>query len=71
LFFGGKNVSYLIQTQQGDFRIIVDEGVDIPGFGQFGCEVKESDKYSLMASEDGLMAKCAGDMSFPVMESFS
>jgi len=62
LFFGGKHISYLIQTQQGDFRIIVDEGVDIPGFGQFGREVKEGDKYGLIASEDGLMAKRGGDM---------
>jgi len=62
LFFGGKHISYLIQTQQGDFRIIVDEGVDIPGFGQFGREVKESNKYGLIASEDGLMAKRGGDM---------
>jgi hypothetical protein len=64
LFFGGKHISYLIQTQQGDFRIIVNEGVDIPGFGQFGRKVKESDKYGLMASEDGLMAKRGGDVAF-------
>ena len=43
---------------------MVNKGVDIPGFGQFGREVKESDKYSLMASEDGLMAKGGGDMTF-------
>ncbi len=43
---------------------MVDEGVDIPGFGQSGREVKESDKYGLMASEDGLMAKRGGNMAF-------
>jgi hypothetical protein len=43
---------------------MVNKGVEIPGFGQFGREVKEGDKDGLMASEEGLMAKGGGDMSF-------
>ena len=64
LFFGGDHITQFIETEDRDFGIVVDETVEIFGFGEFGSEVKQTEKDGLMALQDGLIAEGGGQMGF-------
>ena len=64
LFFGGDHIAQLIETKDRDFGIVVDETVEIFGFGEFGREIKEAEKDGWVTLEDRLITEGVGQMGF-------
>ena len=64
LFFGGNHIAEFIETKDRDFGIVVDETVEIFGFGEFGGKVKEAEKDGLVTLEDGFITEGGGQMGF-------
>ena len=64
MFFGGDHIAQLIETEDRDFGIVVNETVEIFGFGKFGGKVKEAEKDGLVALEDRLITEGVGQMGF-------
>jgi len=49
LFLAGDDIAQLIEAEDGDPGVIIDQVVKVLGFGQFGIQVKEGEKESLIA----------------------
>jgi len=64
LFFGGDHIAEFIETKDRDFGIVVDETVEMFGFGEFGREIKEAEKDGLVTLEDGFITEGGGQMGF-------
>jgi hypothetical protein len=47
LFFGGDHIAQFIQIEHRDAGIVLDQAVEVLGFGQFGIQVKEGQKNGL------------------------
>ena len=65
LFFGGDHITQFIETEDRDFGIVVDETIEVPGFGEFRGEIKEAEEDRLVTLEDGFIAEGGGKMGFP------
>jgi len=44
LFFGGDHVAQFVKAEHGDAGIVVDQAVEVFGFGQLGIQVKEGEE---------------------------
>ena len=64
LLFGRQHIAQFIETEDRNFRIEIDEAIEVVCFGEFGGEVKERDKDGLIAFKDGIMADGRGQMGF-------
>jgi len=64
LFFGRDHIAEFIEAEDRDFGVVVDETVEIPGFGEFRGEIKEAEEDGLVTLEDGLIAEGGGQMGF-------
>lgn len=64
LFFGRQHVAQFIEAEDGDFGIKIDQVIEVLSFGEFGGEIEERDKDSLIAFQDGIMADGRGKVGF-------
>ncbi len=64
LFFGRQHVAQFIEAEDRNFRIEIDQAIEVLRFGEFGGEIKERDKDGLIAFQDGIMADGRGKVGF-------
>ena len=64
LLFGRQHVAQFIEAEDRNFRIEIDQAIEVLRFGEFGGEIKERDKDGLIAFQDGIMADGRGKVGF-------
>jgi len=64
LFFGRQGVAQFIEAKDRDFGIEIDQAIEVFGSGEFGSQIKERNKDSLIALENRIMADGGSDVTF-------